>query len=64
MSLAPLGPRDPLVLEGFVPYPEDLAAHYRSAGYWTDQTMAEPLFESAARLPDKTAIVAGETRRT
>ncbi|GLY15084.1 2,3-dihydroxybenzoate-AMP ligase [Kineosporia sp. NBRC 101677] len=64
MSLAPLGPRDPLVLEGFVPYPEDLAAHYRNAGYWTDQTMAEPLFESAARLPDKTAIVAGETRRT
>ncbi|GLY30716.1 AMP-binding protein [Kineosporia sp. NBRC 101731] len=53
---------DPLILDGFVPYPEDLAAHYRREGFWIDQTMSEPLFDSAERLTGKTAIIAGQTR--
>jgi 2,3-dihydroxybenzoate-AMP ligase len=52
---------EPLVTDGFVPYPEDVAAGYRKAGYWTDETMPEPLFATIARVPGKTAIIAGET---
>jgi 2,3-dihydroxybenzoate-AMP ligase len=55
---------EPLVVDGFVPYPDDVAAGYRKAGYWTDETMPEPLFATIARVPGKTAIVAGETALT
>ncbi|MFI5497058.1 (2,3-dihydroxybenzoyl)adenylate synthase [Actinoplanes sp. NPDC051859] len=55
---------EPLVLDGFVPYPEDVATRYRAEGFWTDQTMPEPLFATIARVPDKRAIVSGETTIT
>ncbi|MEU4834156.1 AMP-binding protein [Streptosporangium sp. NPDC023615] len=55
---------DPLPLDGFVPYPAETAARYREAGYWIDQTLPEPLFATVARVPGKTAIVAGETSLT
>src|SRR5688500_2442335 len=55
---------EPLVLDGFVPYPEDVAARYRAAGYWTDETMPEPLFATIARIPAKNAIIAGDTTLT
>ncbi|GAB3274443.1 (2,3-dihydroxybenzoyl)adenylate synthase [Kineosporia babensis] len=55
-----MGELAPLVLEGFVPYPEDTAAHYRANGYWIDQTLPEPLFDTIARTPDKTALIAGD----
>lgn len=54
----------PLVLDGFTPYPEDVAARYRREGHWIDQTLPEPLFASAARHPDKVAVIAGERRVT
>lgn len=54
----------PLTLDGFVPYPAETAARYRAAGYWTDRTLPEPLFATVARIPGKTAIVAGGTSLT
>ncbi|WP_018657609.1 (2,3-dihydroxybenzoyl)adenylate synthase [Actinomadura flavalba] len=55
---------EPLDLDGFVPYPAETAARYRDAGYWTDQTLPEPLFATVARIPGKTALVAGEAELT
>lgn len=55
---------EPLVLEGVVPYPDDVAARYRREGYWVDQTHAEMLFESVAAHPDNIAIVSGDTTIT
>lgn len=55
---------EPFVLEGVVPYPDDVAARYRREGHWIDQTLPEMLFGVAARYPDKVAIIAGEDRIT
>ncbi|QOC94749.1 (2,3-dihydroxybenzoyl)adenylate synthase [Micromonospora craniellae] len=52
---------EPLVTDGFVPYPEDIAARYRAEGWWTDETMPEPLFATVARVPGKIAIISGDT---
>ncbi len=54
----------PLVLDGVVPYPEEIAARYRREGIWADQTLGEMLFEVVDRTPDHTAIIAGERRIT
>ena len=53
---------EPVFLEGFVPYPDDVAARYRRDGFWTDQTITEPFFASVGRTPDRTAVIAGDTR--
>ncbi|MBL8487423.1 MAG: AMP-binding protein [Rhodocyclaceae bacterium] len=50
------------MLEGCVPWPADLAARYRAAGWWEGLTIPEMLARSAARHPDKTALVAGDLR--
>lgn len=55
-------PITPLVVDGVVPYPADVAQSYRRAGYWTDQTHADILFETVARYPEKTAIISGDTQ--
>lgn len=54
----------PLVLDGFVPYPDDIAAGYRQQGHWTDETLPEMLFDVADRHPDKVAIIEGGDRIT
>lgn len=54
-----MGPA-PLVLDGFVPYPADVADRYRRDGHWTDRTLPEPLFAGVDRSPDKVAVVAGD----
>ncbi|MBA4021928.1 MAG: 2,3-dihydroxybenzoate-AMP ligase [Gordonia sp.] len=54
----------PLVLDGVVPYPEEIAARYRREGIWADQTLGEMLFEVVDRTPDHVAIIAGEHRIT
>lgn len=56
MAPAHLGP---LVLDGFVPYPEDVAARYREEGHWIDKTLSELLFDTVERRPGQTAIIAG-----
>ena len=50
------------MLEGCVPWPAELAARYRAAGWWEGLTIPEMLARSAARHPDKTALVAGDLR--
>ena len=47
---------------GVTPYPDDFAARYRDAGYWTGETFGSLLRERAAQHPDSTALVCG-TRR-
>ncbi|ALE74371.1 enterobactin synthase subunit E [Pseudonocardia sp. EC080610-09] len=61
MNPAVPGP-EPLVLDGVVGYPEEIAARYRRDGYWIDQTFSEMLFETVDRVPDDVAIIAGDTR--
>jgi mycobactin salicyl-AMP ligase len=45
------------VLDGFVPFPEDRAATYRAAGYWTGRTVDSILTDAARRWPDRTAVL-------
>jgi 2,3-dihydroxybenzoate-AMP ligase len=47
---------------GTVPWPPEVAARYRAAGYWEDRTLGSLLRETADRVPDKTAVVDGSTR--
>ena len=50
------------MLEGCVPWPADLAARYRARGWWEGITIAEMLARSAARHPEKTALVCAKER--
>ncbi|MDO8786747.1 MAG: hypothetical protein Q7J42_01555 [Sulfuritalea sp.] len=49
------------MLEGCVPWPADLAARYRARGWWEGITIPEMLARSAARAPEKTALVSGNS---
>ena len=51
-------------MEGFVGWPEDVAARYRADGLWEGVTVGEMLARSARRWPDKLALVQGEQRLT
>ena len=55
-------PQEDPMLEGFVPWPEERARAYRAKGYWESLSIFEMVARSAARHPDKIALVAG-TRR-
>lgn len=44
-------------MEGFTPWPMDLAEKYRAAGYWTDRTISEVMDESFAKFAHRTALV-------
>jgi 2,3-dihydroxybenzoate-AMP ligase len=56
MSAAPL--------EGFVPWPRELAARWRELGYWRGETFGGMLRDRAIAHPERLAIVAGEDRWT
>ncbi|WP_067519766.1 (2,3-dihydroxybenzoyl)adenylate synthase [Nocardia uniformis] len=43
--------------DGFVPFPADLAASYRRAGYWTGRPLGELLREAARAQPDRPALL-------
>ena len=49
-------------LEGFVPYPAEVAQEYRRRGYWKGKTLGEHLEDWVARFGARIAIVAGEER--
>ena len=49
-------------MEGFVGWPEDVAAHYRASGLWEGLTIGEMFARTARRLPQKLALVQGEQR--
>lgn len=50
------------MLEGCVPWPEEFARRYRQLGYWQGITLFQMLRASAARWPDKTAVIDGTER--
>jgi len=52
------------MLQGCVPWPEDLARRYIEAGVWEGLTVAEMIERTARRQPGKTAVIHGETRMT
>ncbi len=56
MSAATLG------LDGTVAWPQEIAAAYRAAGYWRDQTLADALRTWAARSGADLALVCGKRR--
>lgn len=43
-------------LDGFVPFPAERAARYRSAGYWTGRTVGSILSEAAQKWPRRLAV--------
>jgi 2,3-dihydroxybenzoate-AMP ligase len=49
---------------GTVPWPQDVADHYRSRGYWEDRTIGDLLWQVADARPESVAIVDGSTRLT
>ena len=52
------------MLDACTPWPPDLAARWRAEGLWEGLTLWEMVARTAARHPDKTALVAGEIRQT
>ena len=50
------------MLEGCVPWPAGVAARYRQRGWWEGITIPQLLERSAARHPQKTALVCGDLR--
>ncbi|MEU2616385.1 AMP-binding protein [Micromonospora sp. NPDC007271] len=52
------------MLEGCVPWPEDLAARYRAAGHWRGEPLGALLRAAARAHGLRTALVAGDTRWT
>ncbi|HVO05977.1 MAG TPA: AMP-binding protein [Burkholderiaceae bacterium] len=49
-------------MEGFVPWPDELAAQYRQRGLWQGLTIGDMVERTARRLPDKVAVVLGDRR--
>ena len=43
-------------MDGFVPFPEQRAAGYRAAGYWTERTVPSLLSDAARRWPANPAV--------
>jgi 2,3-dihydroxybenzoate-AMP ligase len=52
------------MLDGFVPWPAELAERYRRAGYWRGETLGSLLRGPAAEVPDRVAVVAQGRRHT
>lgn len=52
------------MLDGFVPWPAELAVAYRRDGVWQGITVAEMVERTASALPDKVAVVHGASRIT
>jgi 2,3-dihydroxybenzoate-AMP ligase len=52
------------IAEHTVPWPADVAEHYRAAGYWRGRTLGDLIGESAARWPGNPALIDGDVRLT
>jgi 2,3-dihydroxybenzoate-AMP ligase len=52
------------VLDGFVPWPEDVARRYRERGYWRGVALGDALRASFAANADRIAVVDGGRRVT
>ncbi|QLL10333.1 (2,3-dihydroxybenzoyl)adenylate synthase [Mycobacterium vicinigordonae] len=51
-------------MEGFVPFPPERAAAYRTAGYWTGRAVDDLLRQAASTWPLHPAVIDAHTRRT
>jgi 2,3-dihydroxybenzoate-AMP ligase len=49
---------------GVVPWPPEVAAHYRAEGYWEGRPLGAHLYAQADATPDAVALVDGELRMT
>lgn len=52
------------MLNGFTPWPKNVAEQYREAGYWEGLTLWEMVARTVSRYPNKVAVIAGEQRQT
>jgi 2,3-dihydroxybenzoate-AMP ligase len=52
------------MLQGFVPFPRDLAARYREKGYWRDQSLAQEFDAVYKRFSERIVLVDGERQFT
>ena len=52
------------MLQGCVPWPEDLARRYIEAGLWEGITVAEMIERTARRQPGTVAVIQGDRRLT
>ncbi len=52
------------LLDGFVPWPEEVAVRYRREGYWQGRTLGGLLRDWAERYGPRTALVHGDSRFT
>lgn len=48
-------------LEGFVPFPTELAERYRAAGYWEDRSLASFFDEICQKYADRIALIVATT---
>src|SRR6478609_7163442 len=52
------------MLQGCVPWPEDMARRYIEAGLWEGITVAEMIERTARRQPGHVAVIQGDRRIT
>lgn len=52
------------MMEGFVPFPPDLAQRYRERGYWQDRSLAQEFGAVFRKFAPRTALIDGERRYT
>lgn len=52
------------MLDGFVPWPPEMAARYRAEGLWEGRTIAAMVAAQATARPDQVAVIDGERRTT
>lgn len=50
-------------MEGFTPWPTELAQKYREAGYWLDRTISEVMDESFSKYASRTALITSDGRQ-
>ena len=52
------------MLEGCVPWPEELIKKYKEKGYWEDRAIGEVMEAAFERYHDKVAIISEDQRVT
>jgi 2,3-dihydroxybenzoate-AMP ligase len=50
------------LLEGFTPWPVDLARRYRERGYWRDEVLSDIVDHGADKFGDREALTSGDQR--
>ncbi|MGO4616966.1 (2,3-dihydroxybenzoyl)adenylate synthase [Nocardia sp. 2YAB30] len=56
--------RFPIVIDGVVPWPDDISQQYRRAGRWQGRSLSSYIAEQVGQRPQAEAVVDGATRLT